>query len=94
MAEFDYIFKTYGLALMTPEEEMNAPANIKLIREAKVQIINQIGLIRRELDSFEMMARKAVEEDSADQAERVIKLATAVRETLNNLELAHRQVYR
>lgn len=63
----------YGLNPMSFEEEANAPENIKITRDAKVSIINNIDRMRKYLDTIEFRARETAEIDDDAHASFVLE---------------------
>lgn len=58
-----YLKKVYGLKPMSLEEEMNAPENIKRIRENKIVAINTCASMRGMLNTIESIALNIPELD-------------------------------
>lgn len=75
----------YGLKPMSLEEEMNAPANIKSTRNAKVHCNHTLNFIIRTCESELSRCRKIPELDDDHHAEIVKKYETCINKALECL---------
>ena len=83
----------YGLKPMSFEEEINAPENIKRIRQAKMSMVDRIATMRQLLEQIERTAKGAVECDNDEQVKRVEELYAFVSGATADLELALNAIY-
>ena len=74
------LLERYGLVPMTLEEEVNASETIRMKRNAKVNIIDDIASIRMMLDNIENRARGIIENEDLNHLEMVEAYRRKVRQ--------------
>ena len=88
-----YLGDTYGLKLMSLEEEANAPRNIKNTRNNKVRIIDDCNTIITMMETLRSRAYCCPELDDDAHAKLVEELANLVTDVKRNVNEAFRFGY-
>ena len=89
MMSYEEFQKSYGLNPMSLAKEMNAPANIKSTRNAKISCTHTLEHIIRTCEGELSRTRRIPELDDDHHAEIVRKYERCIKNALNCLEEIH-----
>ena len=88
------IDKNYGMKILPIEEELDLPIPMRRTRNNKVNMVDTMRAVRRQVDSLENYARSIPVEDDTRHADLVEELLRKYKEVLAAACEAHATIWR